>query len=367
VAGTGTRGIRDRLRSGVLFPLAVFAGWRIAQFLLGIAFGGHPFHTAFQWDGHFYERIFESGYRLGRREGTQVTAFFPGLTWLSRAVDLVAPSGRSAELLTVNLAAAAAFITVWGVAKAWRGVVVARRAVLLLALFPSSLFLWSFYSEGLFIALGAGAVWADRRDRRWVTALLLVGVSTTRTIGITVGLVLVICRVWRNRRVDMTTVAYAAATGLGLLAVMGAQWSDMGDPLSWMSAQKYWGRELSVPVTWLTDGVSALIHRDQPQRILDLFAVGGVTVTVVYAWLARRDPWPLEARLLPIAFLIVPLCTPTPESSLNRFVLVCWPSFVIGADMVGRGPRWARGLVYLGAGAASVVFARYWAHGKFLG
>ena len=53
--------------------------------------------------------------------------------------------------------------------KAWRDEI-ARRAVLLFALFPSSLFLWAFYSEGMFIALGAGAVWADRRGKRGIAA-----------------------------------------------------------------------------------------------------------------------------------------------------------------------------------------------------
>ena len=79
--------------------------------------------------------------------------------------------------------AIAAFVAVWGISKSWRTEHIARRAVLLMALMPSSLFLWAFYSEGLFIALGAGAVWADRRGKRWVAALCFAGIATTRMPG----------------------------------------------------------------------------------------------------------------------------------------------------------------------------------------
>ena len=80
----------------------------------------------------------------------------------------------------------------WGVSKAWRDEIVARRAVLLFALFPSSLFLWAFYSEGLFIALGAGAVWADRRGKRGLAAALLMGIGATRSVGILIPAVIIL-------------------------------------------------------------------------------------------------------------------------------------------------------------------------------
>ena len=344
-------------RRGVVFPVLVFVVWRLAHLVLAAVFGATGFAPALQWDGGFYDRIFRHGYHLAEGEGTHVTAFFPGLAWLTHGVDVLAPSGRSAEVVTANLVACASFVAVWGAAQAWRSDRIARRAVVLLALFPASIFVWSYYSEAAFIALGAGAVWADRRKKHWLAALLLAGVATTRTIGMTVGAVLVIARWVRGRRVDWVVVAYVGATAVGVLSVMGTLWADMGEPFSWVSAQKYWGRELSIPWTWIGDGVAAMVDRSHPQRILDFFSVGAVIVTVVYSWKRRPDPWPLEARLLPIAFLIVPLCTPTPQSSLNRFVLASWPSFAVGAEMLDRVPRWARASLYLIAALGSVVFA----------
>jgi hypothetical protein len=124
---------------------------------------------------------------VGIGEAPSVTAFFPGLPWLTRAVELVTPSRTFAEILTVNAIALAASVAVYGATRAWRDVAIARRAVVLMALFPSSLFLWPDYTEGIFIALSAGALWADRRDEKWLTTLLLAGVAATRPGVVEVG------------------------------------------------------------------------------------------------------------------------------------------------------------------------------------
>ena len=145
---------------------------------------------------------------------------------------------------------------------------------LLLALFPVSLFLWAFYSEGLFIALGAGAVWADRKERHWLAAVLLCGVSATRVIGIMVVVALVVARLWRMRRIDGAALLYGAAGLIALVAVSGIQWSDMGEPLAWTTAQRNWDRKASLPWTWVRDGLSATLHLNHAQRALDLVTTG---------------------------------------------------------------------------------------------
>ena len=169
------------------------------------------------------------------------------------------------------------------------------------------------------------------------------------------------------RRIDGVALLYGAAGLIALVAVSGIQWSDMGEPLAWTTAQRNWDRKASLPWTWVRDGLSATLHLNHAQRALDLVTIGAVVVTIVYAWMSRFKPWPLEARLLPIALIIVPICTPTPESGMNRYVFAVWPSFIIGSEMLGRSPRWTRGVAYGVLATGSVVFARHWAHGKFLG
>ena len=144
---------------------------------------GGPIEAAYTYDGAHYLRILHQGY-WHPRPVMPSHAFFPGLAWLATPLRWLTGSDAITVHTTATVTALAAFIAVWGVTREWTDERTARRAVLLFALFPSSLFLWAFYSEALFIALGAGAVWADRRGRRWIAALCFVGIATTRSVGI---------------------------------------------------------------------------------------------------------------------------------------------------------------------------------------
>ena len=354
------------IRRVFLRPVAVFACWRVAQLALSWWFDGHPGDAAFRWDGQAYRRILESGYHVGSGEKPTVGAFFPGLAWLTRAVEVVVPSHRTAELLTVNVVALLAFVGVFGVVRAWRDDRTATGAVVLLALFPSSLFLWTFYSEGLFIALSAGAFWADRRGRKGLSVALACGAAATRTIGIAVAGALVVGHVWREHRVRLLTVAYAVVGVLGLGAVMVQQRDQLGDALGFVHAEKYWGRRLEPPWVSIREGLGALRDGDpRLVKVLDLVSVALVVGCVVYVLWKRRGAWPVESWLLPVVALGIPLCGPF-LASINRYVLSAWPVFGIAAEMLDRGPRWARWAWYVASGTAAVFYARYWARGNFV-
>jgi hypothetical protein len=220
--------------------------------------------------------------------------------------------------------------------------------VLLFALFPSSLFLWAFYSEGLFIALGAGAVWADKRDRRWLAAALMVPIGATRSVGILIPAVIILARIIRQRRVDRWAVAYAAAGSVGLVATLAMMKAQVGDPLAFMKVQKDWGRSLSMPWTTVLQGyhnlwprrgtvmVPALVARN-----FDLWAVAIVVAAVAYAAWSRRDRFPMETWMLGLAMIVLPLCSSV-LASFNRFVFADWIIYPVFASAIGRLPKWWR-------------------------
>ena len=175
--------------------------WRLSSLAISVYLGGTAGHSAFFYDSAHYLRIMHRGYYFPRWIMPS-HAFFPAVSWLGWPIWKLTGSDLWAVHLVASVTGLAAFIAVWGVSKAWRDEVVARRAVLLFALFPSSLFLWAFYSEGIFIALGAGAVWADRRGKRGLATALLVGIGATRSVGILIPAVLILARIIRQRRVD---------------------------------------------------------------------------------------------------------------------------------------------------------------------
>ena len=233
------------------------------------------------------------------------------LSWLGRPVHAVTGS----EVWTANLMAAitgvAAFVAVWGVSRAWKDERIARRAVLLLALLPSSLFLWAFYSEGLFITLSAGAVWADRRGRHGLAAALFVPLAATRSVGILVPAVLVLLRIIRTRRIDRWSFAYAVAGAAGMGLVLWTMWDWTGDPFVWTTVQEDWGRELAPPWASVLQGIDNLYP--DPDTIMvpalvarnwDLWCVGIAAVGLAYAGGSRKDPWPGETWLLGAALVL---------------------------------------------------------------
>src|SRR6476646_1138767 len=172
-----------RVLPGVLFPVAVFVVWRLAQLAVTRLAHGDLVDTAFPWDGNAYRRILEHGYHIAPNEFRPVTAFFPGIAWVAKGPDLLVDH-TTAMVLTANVVALLAFVAVWAVAREWRDERLARASVVLLALWPGTLFYWAFYSEALLVASTAGAVWFDRRGHRWPAALLLYVAALSRSVGI---------------------------------------------------------------------------------------------------------------------------------------------------------------------------------------
>lgn len=344
---------------GVLYPLAVFAVWRVAQQILLLVVGGRGVETAYFYDGEHYLRILHYGY-WNPRPVMPPQAFFPGISWLATPVYNLMGSDAWAVHTTITLTGAAAFVTVWGATKAWKDEIIARRAVVLLALFPSSIFLWMFYSEGLFIALGAGAVWADRRDRRGIAAACLLAIGTTRSIGIVIPAVIVLARIVRLRRVDRWAVIYAVAGASGLGLVLLAMWHQTGDAWAWLRVQSDWGRSVAWPWSSVAQGfdnlypdpdtvmVPALVARN-----FDLWAVPIVLAPILYAGFSRKDRFPAETWMLGVGMIVLGLCSSV-LASFNRFVMADWIIYPVYASIAQRLPRWTRWVLFVGLGALSL-------------
>ena len=358
-----------RVFPGVSYPIGLYVVWRLASLAVSVYLGGTPGHSAFFYDSEHYLRIMHLGY-WHPRWIMPSHAFFPALSWLGWPIWKLTGS----DLFTVHAVATAtgvaAFICVWGVSKAWRDEVVGRRAVLLFALFPSSLFLWAFYSEGLFIALGAGVVWADRRGRRSIATALLIGIGATRSVGILIPLVLILARVIRLKRIDKWCVAYAAAGASSFLAVLAIMKVQVGDPLAFMNVQKDWGRSISAPWTTVMQGYENLWPRRTTvmvpalvARNFDLWCVAIVLLAVGYAAFSRRDRFPMETWMLGVAMIILPLCSSV-LASFNRFVFADWIIYPVFASAIGRLPKVWRTLAMI-AIAGSLLATSYALIGRF--
>ncbi len=284
-----------RFLPGVGFPVAVWLGWRIVHFVISFRQVGpvnRPFiealNVTFNYDGERYMMIMHQGYANADTMMPN-TAFFPMVSWLASPIWWLTRSEGWTAHIVASLTAIAAFTTIWAVTREWRNEFVARRATLLLACMPSSLFLWAFYSEALFMALGAGAVVADRRNKHWLTTALLVPLAATRSVAILIPAVIILARVIRHRRVDRWCFLYAGGAALGLAAVLLVMWKQVGDPFAWTKVQGDWGRNLSWPWSTVNQGIDNLYLREKPimipalvARNFDLWSLG-IVGTALFA------------------------------------------------------------------------------------
>jgi hypothetical protein len=360
-----------RVTAGIRFPLLVFAVWRVLHGIAVHVVGGSLRGTTFATDGGWYLSILRQGYVAPESyDQFSNVAFFPGLAWATQAVQFVVRSETAATLLVANGLALAAFVAVWGAVRVWVGEDMARRATVALALFPTSYFLWMYYTEALFVTATAAAVWAGRRERHTLAAVFLAVASTTRLVGVTVGPALALARIVRLRRVDSVSVRYVLGSLVGLVAVMARQAVETGDPLGWLQAGRAWDRQFDGPWTALYRA-AGLIVAELPGIagfvILDLVAVVAVGCLVVLLWRgARRGDWPLEPATVASLLWVVPICSQL-ISSQARYMMACWPALLVVADAWPRLPRAVRLLGLIVPVAVTVVALRYLSLGAFTG
>jgi hypothetical protein len=361
-----------RATAGIRFPLLVFAVWRILHGITVVAFGGSLRDVTFMWDGGWYLSILHVGYAVppgGYGEFSNV-AFFPGLTWLTQAVQFVVRHEATATLLVANALALAAFVAVWGAVRSWVGEVMARRVTLGLALFPTSYFLWMYYTEALLVSAMAAAIWAGRRERHTLAAVFLAVASTSRLVGVTVGPALALARIVRLRRVDSVSVRYVLGSVVGLGAVMARQAVEVGDPLGFLKAGEAWDREFSGP--WIAlYRAAGMIYLALPDIasgvLLDVVAIAVVGLLLLLLWRGiRRGVWPLEAGIAATVLWIVPICSQL-VASQARYMLACWPVLLVVADAWSRLPRAARAAVLTLPAVLTVGLLYQLTHGVFTG
>lgn len=135
-----------------------------------------------RFDTQHYLRIARQGY------ADESDSVFPPLyPWLVRGVSALGGGGPTARLaaalLIANLATCGLFILLHKVVTAELGPEAATRTLVYLAVFPTSFFLFSAYTESLFLLLALGSFWAGKNGRFPLAGLLGFLAAATRLTG----------------------------------------------------------------------------------------------------------------------------------------------------------------------------------------
>ncbi|HEX3316932.1 MAG TPA: mannosyltransferase family protein [Solirubrobacteraceae bacterium] len=333
---------------------------------------------AVRWDSSYYIFTAQHGY-----DAIGQTAFFPFYPIVVRAVATVTYAEVVAGVLVSLVAFGLALVFLHKLADLDFGRDVARRTVWLVALFPASIFFSAVYTEGLFLGLSVGSVYAARKGS-WAWAGLLGGMAAlTRNTGVLIGVAVLLLYLYgpradrppapargRRPRYALRPDALWLLLIPGGLAVFAAYtWIAYGTPFASYDAQAIFHREFLGPFSALWYG-----GRDALQAIGDLLglysgegvgaslrtlALAGTVVGALVATVGALRRLPIAYGAYALAALLPPLSTPWPDHPLwstPRFITVVFPCF-LWLGLVLRNRRWyvlicvafALGLAYVTA------------------
>ena len=296
-----------------------------------------------RWDTEHYVDIAEFGYSSSETYEFS-EAFFPLYPLTIRALAVVGLNPVVAGMLISFAASIVALAFLYKLAEEDLFPGAGRRAILLLALFPTAVFLTAAYSESLFLAGAIPAFYFARRQRWHLVALPAAVAMGARVAGVFLLLGLATEFVLRrnvNRRHLMVALGAGAVALLPLIVYMLYLWSATNDPFYFVTAQNEgWQRELTNPLTalqttWDTyqgDYASIWILA---WRIEIAAAFAGIFFT---GWAFKRREYGYGVYM---GTLMLPLLTSSWYLSIPRMLLSMFPISLLLASVTRDDQRFS--------------------------
>ncbi|GHH39130.1 glycosyltransferase family 39 protein [Streptomyces candidus] len=350
---------RDALRASLRRAapaLALFAAARLTGMLVVSLWAWHvgrsPMRALGQsWDSLWYTRIAQHGYGHTRvlEDGAVLQsdlAFFPLYPGLIRSVSHVLPvTPGGAGLLISWLAAGVAAWGVFVVADRLYGHRAATFTVVLWGLLPHSVVLSMAYTEPVFVALSAWALYAVLTGRwLWAGALAaLAGLSRPNAVALVAAVV--VAALWvivgQRGRAPWRVWAAAALAPLGWAAYVCYVGIRKGDPLGgYFAVQAGWTSRFDFGMgtfRYVRHLVSAPEHFGFPMALV-ITGTAVLLLALLLCGMERRPPLPL--LVYSTALVLIAVGGAGYFESKPRFLLPAFPLlFPLACAMAKARPR----------------------------
>lgn len=350
----------------LLWCTGVVAIWRVSLELINHAIvptmntlsGSAPtqvfslsFDRWINYDAGWYLNIIKNGYTIIHHlHGQETIAFFPVYPVTVRVLSdiLHIPVVWTGIILNLILLVVTAYfvykLTILMAEQAKRkdGEVVAKFAVILFILNPASFYFASLYADVILVLCMTAAVYFGLKGS-FYTAALFAGIAAgAKSIGIVLLPVLLIMYIqanWKDikngRVVAKTHIPRLVAIGLlgssGILAYMAYLWHRFGNPLEFVSVEKYWGRSPSLMAAAhsIWNQYIGILHTHDRLINYNLYGIYlgvipiGLAILTLYILVKHRWQY-LWLVVLTALVVIMPLSTGQ-LASLNRYVLGLTP------------------------------------------
>lgn len=354
--------------------LLVLVALRALGLLVVGFFAVHLHHKLIRWDGEWYALIARRGYgviRLGR-DGQPLSdyAFFPLYPSVERGLSAV--SGMryvDAGLVISAVASLVAALGIFAVGDVLYGRRVGLLLTMLWAALPMGFVLSMAYSEALFTALAAWALYAVLTTR-WILAGLLAGLAGfTRPTGIAVAAAVMtpaVVTVFQNQRAGLVS----SAPSIRLQPLLGALLA----PLGWLGYVAWVGYRTGSPTGYFAveagwhngfDGGVTFARRigellASPKFFLGLLVCIAVASVVWLLLLGIRQRQPLPLLVYSGTSLVLALSTAGFFDSKPRYLLPAFPLLLPVAAWLARHHLRLRVSCLAVLAAASTVYGSYW-------
>lgn len=326
------------------------------------------------WDARRFVGIATAGYAR-----PAYAAWFPLYPLLIKAGTLLTfnhADPRVVAMLISSAATCAAFYLIARLAVREGAFIHARSAVLALAAWPFAFFLAAAYSDALFLALAALALYCSRRHR-WLFAALcafLAGLTRITAVALIPAILIdayesgALTHAWIRWREAGQTVVAMAGVPLALATYAAYNWLRFGDPLNFVRVESAdFGRHLMWP--WQSVGIilgqlhAATTAYASTRIWLDL---APVLVMVAFTALAART---LPRSLLAYQVVILALCViapfdvaHAPESAWaasGRYLIASIPLWLYLGRQMSRWPALESAYTAIGLMLQAVFLAAF--------
>ena len=363
--------------------LVAFAAIRVLGLLVleavARATGQHAHFRLTWWDGQWYEGIARSGYGLVRvhPDGRLLSdyAFFPLYPWLERGVAAVSDLAFVDAGLLVS--AVSSLLAAWGIFAIGDHLSGRRVGVLLTVLWaalPMGIVESMAYSESLFTAAAAWALYAVVTER-WILAGALASLAgLTRPTGVAVAAAVifpaVLAVVTRSPPIDDSALAVRAQRSHKRRQLVGAALAPLGcfGYVAWVgwrtgSATGYfdvtdrWGNGFDAGFAFA--GWTWELIRS-PDFVLGVLVCLGVAVLIgLLAWCVRqRQPLPLVVYSSVV--VVMALTTTGYFGSKLRYLLPAFPLLLPLAGWLARQRSLVAVSIVALAATASAAYGAIW-------
>lgn len=309
------------------------------------------------WDGHTYAKLATEGYQTVGDQATYIV-FFPLYPWLMRLTGLVIPNPYIAGVfitITTSIFGHAFFYAL--LLKKNLTHTTAKLAFLLFCLAPATIYFSLVCTEGLFLLLAVGCLYALEDRRYWIAALCGFGAAMTRVVGITLIIPYVFtCLAEHPRAFPIRKLLKGSVIPLGFGVYLMLNAWLFGNPFYYQQVlHNNWQKTIANPITRIIASAPNLLRLNSiqpPTYAVDIATTYvALAIVLVYVLVQRRKVW-WSWTIWTLAMWLV-IASQSFWLSNARYISLMLPLYVMLATILQK-LRFATVLITLGMAALAL-------------